>query len=67
VGKWFAAAGDFRFKTNKTHRIEFPEPVYAVSIMQTHEFNTAQNHEIQHCESSYNYQSLVMPSSVFDY
>lgn len=55
------------FKTNKTHRIEFPEPVYSVSIMQSHEFNTAQNHEFNTAKVRYNYQSLVMPSSVFDY
>ncbi|MDQ1639725.1 MAG: oligopeptidase [Pyrinomonadaceae bacterium] len=47
------------FKTNKTHRIEFPEPVYAASLAQNREFNT---HVVR-----YNYQSLVTPSSVFDY
>src|SRR5712691_5286042 len=57
----------FDFKTNKTHRIEFPEPVYSVSIMQSREFNTAQNHEFNTAKVRYNYQSLVMPSSVFDY
>ncbi|MEP6719757.1 MAG: S9 family peptidase [bacterium] len=47
------------FKTNKTHRIEFPEPVYAASLSQNAEFNTNL--------VRYNYQSLVTPSSVFDY
>jgi oligopeptidase B len=49
----------FDFKTHKTRRIEFPEPVYAASLSQNHEFNTA--------TVRYNYQSLVTPSSVFDY
>ena len=47
------------FKTNKTRRIEFPEPVYAASLSQNREFNTNL--------VRYNYQSLVTPSSVFDY
>ncbi len=47
------------FKANKTHRIEFPEPVYAASLAQNAEFNTP--------VVRYNYQSLVTPSSVFDY
>jgi oligopeptidase B len=41
------------------HRIEFPEPVYAAGLAQNREFNT---HVVR-----YNYQSLVTPSSVFDY
>ncbi len=49
----------FDFKTNKTHHIEFPEPVYAASLAQNREFNTD--------VVRYNYQSLVTPSSVFDY
>jgi oligopeptidase B len=49
----------FDFKTNKTHRIEFPEPVYSTSLAENREFNTAM--------VRYNYQSLVMPTSVFDY
>ncbi|MEP6913348.1 MAG: S9 family peptidase [bacterium] len=49
----------FDFKTRKTHRIEFPEPVYSASLSQNNEFNTA--------TVRYNYQSLVTPSSVFDY
>src|SRR6185503_13723497 len=47
------------FKTNKTHRIEFPEPVYAAGLSQNAEFNSNL--------VRYNYQSLVTPSSVFDY
>ena len=49
----------FDFKTNKTHRIKFPEPVYAASLAQNPEFNTSL--------VRYNYQSLVTPSSVIDY
>ncbi len=49
----------FDFKTNKTHRIKFPEPVYAASLSQNPEFNTSL--------VRYNYQSLVTPSSVIDY
>lgn len=47
------------FKTNKRHRIQFPEPVYAAGLAQNREFNTT--------VLRYNYQSLVTPSSVFDY
>ncbi len=47
------------FKTNKRHRIEFPEPVYAAGISNNREFNTT--------TLRYNYQSMVTPSSVFDY
>lgn len=47
------------FHTNKTHRIQFPEPVYSASL--------AQNREFQTPVVRYNYQSLVTPSSVFDY
>ena len=47
------------FKTNKRHRVQFPEPVYAASLSQNREFNTT--------VLRYNYQSLVTPSSVFDY
>lgn len=47
------------FKTNKRHRIQFPEPVYAAGLGANREFNT---HVLR-----YNYQSLVTPSSVFDY
>jgi oligopeptidase B len=47
------------FQTNKTLRVEFPEPVYAASLAQNHEFASA--------VVRYSYQSLVTPSSVFDY
>ncbi len=47
------------FKTNKRHRIEFPEPVYSAGLGPNREFNTS--------VLRYNYQSLVTPSSVFDY
>jgi len=47
------------FKTNKQHRISFPEPVYSAGTTNNHEFNTT--------TLRYNYQSLVTPSSVFDY
>ncbi len=47
------------FKTNKRHRIEFPEPVYAAGVGRNPEFDTGM--------LRYNYQSLVTPSSVFDY
>ncbi|HEY8205174.1 MAG TPA: S9 family peptidase [Pyrinomonadaceae bacterium] len=47
------------FKTNKRHRIAFPEPVYAAGLSNNREFNTT--------VLRYNYQSLTTPSSVFDY
>jgi oligopeptidase B len=47
------------FKTNKRHRIAFPEPVYSVGLSANREFNTN--------VVRYNYQSLTTPSSVFDY
>jgi oligopeptidase B len=47
------------FKTNKRHRIQFPEPVYAAGVSTNREFDTT--------VLRYNYQSLVTPSSVFDY
>jgi oligopeptidase B len=47
------------FKTNKTHRIQFPEPVYAVGLSNNREFKTT--------SLRYNYQSLTTPSSIFDY
>ena len=49
----------FDFKTNKRQRVTFPEPVYAASLAQNREFDTS--------VVRYNYQSLVTPSSVFDY
>jgi oligopeptidase B len=47
------------FNTNKTNRVTFPEPVYAASLAQNREFTTP--------VVRYSYQSLVTPSSVFDY
>ena len=47
------------FKTNKKRRVKFPEPVYSASLAQNREFATP--------VVRYNYQSLVTPSSVFDY
>lgn len=47
------------FKTNKHHRIAFPEPVYSAGANNNREFDTA--------TLRYNYQSMVTPSSVFDY
>jgi oligopeptidase B len=47
------------FKTNTRHRVEFPEPVYSAGLAANREFDTT--------VVRYNYQSLVTPSSVFDY
>jgi oligopeptidase B len=47
------------FKTDKRHRIAFPEPVYSAGTTSNREFNTN--------VVRYNYQSLTTPSSVFDY
>jgi len=47
------------FKTNKRHRIEFPEPVYAAGLGPNAEYNTT--------VVRYNYNSMVTPNSVFDY
>jgi len=47
------------FQTNKPYRVEFPEPVYSASLAQNRNFATP--------VVRYNYQSLVTPSSVFDY
>jgi oligopeptidase B len=47
------------FKTNKRHRIAFPEPVYATGLSANREYNTT--------VLRYGYQSMVTPSSVFDY
>src|SRR6266511_1258588 len=49
----------FDFQTNKRYRVEFPEPVYSASLAQNREFTTP--------VVRYNYQSLVTPSSGFDY
>jgi oligopeptidase B len=47
------------FKTNKRHRIKFPEPVYSAGLSTNREFNTA--------VVRYSYNSMVRPNSVFDY
>jgi oligopeptidase B len=47
------------FKSDKRHRIKFPEPVYAVELSNNREFNTT--------VVRYEYNSLVTPESVFDY
>ena len=47
------------FKTNKRHRIEFPEPVYSTGLSANREFNTS--------VVRYSYNSMVTPNSVFDY
>ncbi len=47
------------FKTGATHRIEFPEPVYSASPNNNREYDTKLYR--------YSYQSMVTPSSVFDY
>jgi oligopeptidase B len=49
----------YDFRTNKPNRVTFPEPVYAASLSQNREYNTS--------VIRYTYQSLVTPSSVFDY
>ena len=46
-------------KNNKSHRVEFPEPVYSASVENNPEFNTR--------TLRFRYQSLVTPNSVFDY
>jgi oligopeptidase B len=47
------------FKTDKRHRIKFPETVYSVFPTSNREFNTS--------VVRYNYNSLVTPSSTSDY
>ena len=47
------------FKTNKGHRIAFPEPVYSAELSDNREFNTT--------VLRYRYESLTTPRSVFDY
>ena len=47
------------FKTDKRHRIKFPEPVYSAGLSTNHEFDTS--------VVRYSYDSLVTPSSTFDY
>ena len=47
------------FKTDKRHRIKFPEPVYSAGLSANREFNTT--------VVRYSYNSLVTPNSTFDY
>jgi oligopeptidase B len=47
------------FKNNKRQRIKFPEPVYSVFLSSNREFDTD--------VVRYSYNSLVTPTSVFDY
>ena len=47
------------FTTGATHRIEFPEPVYAAFSAENREFDTS--------VFRFRYQSLTTPESVFDY
>jgi oligopeptidase B len=49
---------DLQRKEN-SHRVEFTEPVYSVSLGDNHEFDTN--------VLRFNYESLVTPESVFDY
>ena len=46
-------------RNSQSHRIEFPEPAYAAFLAQNPEFDTA--------TFRFTYQSLITPSSVFDY
>jgi oligopeptidase B len=46
-------------KNNETHRISFPEPVYTAFVSTNREFKTR--------TLRFAYQSMVTPSSVFDY
>ena len=46
-------------KTNKTHFVEFEEPLYTVSFTGNAEYNSR--------TLRFNYQSLITPSSVYDY
>lgn len=47
------------FKTDKRHRVKFPEPVYSANLTLNREFNSS--------VVRYGYNSLVTPYSVFDY
>ena len=62
ISEWEGGLQNLRvydFKTSKSHRIKYPEPVYAVGLDANREFDTN--------VVRYRYQSLVTPSSVFDY
>ena len=45
--------------SGKSHDMEYPEPVYSAALSQNREFNVS--------VLRFNYQSLVTPSSVYDY
>src|SRR5215204_3817104 len=47
------------FKSNKRHRMAFPEPVYSAGLTTNREYNTS--------VIRYVYNSMVTPASVFDY
>jgi oligopeptidase B len=47
------------FASGQSHRIAFPEPVYSVYPSNNNEFETS--------TFRYNYQSLTIPSSIYDY
>ena len=47
------------FKTDKSHRIKFPEPVYSAALYTNREYDTP--------VVRYSYNSLVTPFSIFDY
>ncbi len=62
VSEWEGGLQNLRIidlKTQKSHRLKFPEPVYSAQLDMNREFNTN--------VVRYSYQSLVTPSSVFDY
>ncbi len=48
-----------QLETNERHTIELPEPAYDLSVAQNPEFNTS--------VLRFRYESMVTPSSVFDY
>lgn len=62
VSEWEGGLQNLRIidlKTQKSHRLRFPEPVYSAQLDMNREFNTN--------VVRYRYQSLVTPNSVFDY
>jgi oligopeptidase B len=46
-------------RSGRSHRVEFPEPIYTVELSGNHEFETE--------ELRFDYESFVTPSSVYDY
>lgn len=62
VSEWEGGLQNLRvieLKTKKSQRIQFPEPVYAAGLDVNREFDTN--------VVRYRYQSLITPSSVFEY